>query len=52
MEKEKCKNEILQSQLEEFKVYNQKDRESMEAELIHLQSDSRELQKKLIKLLK
>lgn len=52
VEEEHSRNEILLSQLEELKLYNQKDKENMEAEILSLKHYSRELQKKLVKLLK
>ncbi|XP_035227002.1 FYVE and coiled-coil domain-containing protein 1-like isoform X2 [Stegodyphus dumicola] len=52
VEDERKKNDILLSQFEEFKAYSRRDKSVLEAEFINLQNDSRQLRKRLIKLLK
>lgn len=51
-EEEHSRNEVLLCQLEQLKACNQKDRANMQTEVLNLKQYSRELQKKLIKLLK
>ncbi|XP_054721227.1 FYVE and coiled-coil domain-containing protein 1-like [Uloborus diversus] len=52
IEEERSKNDLLLAQLEDLKSYNERDKITLESEIIHLQNDSRQLQKRVVKLLK